>query len=403
MPIGLSLGKKGPLKIGRPATTKVKSVFADEDADADDGVPASKPIDGLSEITTFDGEVQSDSDPQPSSKSAPKTGLAHAPKLKVSSEASLQSPSISSLRSTTQATADVDETLYNYDEFLTARNAVDRDRKAAAASASNGSKGPSYVDDLLAAAEQRKRDQDRARDKLLQRQREEEGDEFKDKEAFVTEAYKANQEETRKAEEAERKREEEERKKRESGAGMTAFHRKVMEEEDRRHKEVLEAARLLKEKGIQAVDEAAETEESEAELAKKLREQGRNVEINEDGEITDKRELLSGGLNIVAKPKPADQKSSAIDAAAARQQAAQQNAFRGNRDTKQAMRERQSRMMEAQLEQAAKRAAEEEAEELQKRERSAKSQKTDGEISSAKERYLQRKREAAAAAARGEG
>lgn len=42
---------------------------------------------------------------------------------------------------------------------------------------------------------------------MIQRERELEGDEFKDKEAFVTEAYKRQMEELRQAEEEERKRE----------------------------------------------------------------------------------------------------------------------------------------------------------------------------------------------------
>lgn len=41
---------------------------------------------------------------------------------------------------------------------------------------------------------------------MLQRERELEGDEFKDKEAFVTQAYKDQMEEVRKAEEEERER-----------------------------------------------------------------------------------------------------------------------------------------------------------------------------------------------------
>ena len=66
------------------------------------------------------------------------------------------------------------------------------------------------------------------------------------------------------------------------------------------------------------------------------------------------------------------------------------------------MRERQTRMLEAQLEQAAKRAADEEMEEQRKLEHTAKSRKTDSEISGARERYLQRKKEAEAAKAAGE-
>jgi hypothetical protein len=56
-------------------------------------------------------------------------------------------------------------------------------------------------------------------------------------------------------------------------------------------------------------------------------------------------------------------------------------------------------MIAEQIEQANKRKADEEAEEQAKLLHAAKSQKTATEISSAKERYLQRKREAAAAKA----
>ena len=59
-------------------------------------------------------------------------------------------------------------------------------------------------------------------------------------------------------------------------------------------------------------------------------------------------------------------------------------------------------MMEAQLEQATKRALEEEEAERQKVERASKSRKTDGDILSAKERYLARKKEAEEAKKRGE-
>lgn len=45
---------------------------------------------------------------------------------------------------------------------------------------------------------------------------------------------------------------------------------------------------------------------SEADLAAEVSSQtGRKIEVNDDGIIIDKRELFAGGLNIVAKPKPA--------------------------------------------------------------------------------------------------
>lgn len=59
----------------------------------------------------------------------------------------------------------------------------------------------------METAEQRKQDRVRAEDKMVQREREMEGEEFADKDAFVTPAYLAQQEEMRKLEEAERKKE----------------------------------------------------------------------------------------------------------------------------------------------------------------------------------------------------
>jgi hypothetical protein len=56
-------------------------------------------------------------------------------------------------------------------------------------------------------------------------------------------------------------------------------------------------------------------------------------------------------------------------------------------------------MIAQQIEQAAKRKADDEAEAQRKLEHASKSRKTEADISSAKERYLQRKRDAAAAKA----
>src|SRR5688572_24675438 len=66
---------------------------------------------------------------------------------------------------------------------------------------------PKYIDSLLAAAATRKLDHLRAEEKMMQRERELEGDMYNDKEAFVTQAYKDQMEEVRKAEEEEKKRE----------------------------------------------------------------------------------------------------------------------------------------------------------------------------------------------------
>jgi len=66
---------------------------------------------------------------------------------------------------------------------------------------------PKYMARLIETAEVRKRDRLRAEDKMVQREREMEGEEFAEKDSFVTPAYLAQQEELRKIEDEERKKE----------------------------------------------------------------------------------------------------------------------------------------------------------------------------------------------------
>jgi hypothetical protein len=229
----------------------------------------------------------------------------------------------------------------------------------------------------------------------LQREREAEGDEFADKAKFVTSAYKAQQEEARKAEEQEKQKaamEEEKRRK----EGMKGFHRQVLLEDERRHREaeaaMAEAAELAK-KGIKPVVVEEPKEKSEVDIAKELNAQGKKVIINDEGQVADKRQLLSAGLNVVSKPKSANAASNASARPAAQMGSQSRNTGKA------ASRQRQTEMIAQQIEQAAKRKADEEAEAQRKLEHASKTRKTEADISSAKERYLQRKREAAAAKA----
>lgn len=399
---GLSLSSKTKSGPNKPAPTQRKAIFGDDDEEDDrHEQPAQTTAPKrVQEITTFDLEATPVKTASPPRHTASPVKTPK-PTLNLKDPLSHQAQSLSSLQSAAKVTSDLDPSIYDYDSFHNASVAAQRARKEEAAKTK--SNGQNYMTDLMAAAEQRKKDQARAKDRLLQREREQEGDEFKDKDMFVTEAYKEHQVEVRKAEAEEEKRVEEQDRKKKT-AGMSAFHRSMMDEQEKRHTEVLEAEMRLKESGAVLEGDASPTEKekSDAEMAKELAEKGRRVELNAEGQATDKRDLLSGGLNIVAKPKSAASKASERDAAAAARSQAQQS-FKPNIDARQAQRERQTRMMEAQLEAATKRKAEEEAEEVERREHAAKSQKTSGEISSAKQRYLQRKKEAAEAKARGEG
>ena len=255
--------------------------------------------------------------------------------------------------------------------------------------------------DLLAAAEIRKRDQLRAKDKMLMKEREAEGDEFADKEKFVTEAYKAQQEEVQRMEEEEAKRElAEQERRRKAGGGMIGLYKGLLDRDEQKHASAVKKVEEAQLNGTindgEGVGSAAgEQQKSELELA---REKG--ALVNDEGHVVDKRQLLNAGLNIASKPKPPlplSRPGNAPSSSAAAKPGSQMASY--GTTAKQAMRERQSRMLEAQLEQVSKRAADDEDEGRKEVERAAKSRKTEGEISSAKERYLQRKKEAAAAAA----
>jgi hypothetical protein len=291
---------------------------------------------------------------------------------------------------------ELDPSIYSYDAVYDSLHAKP-DKSAAA----NKSETPKYMTNLLRSAEIRKRDQLRARDRQLAKEREAEGDEFADKEAFVTSAYKAQQAEMRKVEEEEalREKEEEERRKQNGGAGMVGFYRDVLSRGEAKHEEAVKAAEeaARRVKAGETLEDTAESEEkSEAQKAEDLNAHGARVAVNDEGQVVDKRQLLSAGLNVAPKPKTAP---SAAPAAAARPvgrlvpNADYQSGRAGQRA-------RQTEMITRQLEEQARQ--EEEAEAARQKEiaERARSRKTAGDVSSAKERYLARKREREEAAAK---
>ncbi|THH16354.1 hypothetical protein EW146_g4270 [Bondarzewia mesenterica] len=195
---------------------------------------------------------------------------------------------------------------------------------------------PKYISNLLSTAATRRLDHLRAEEKMIQREREAEGDEFKDKEAFVTQAYKDQMAEVKRAEEEEKEREgmclpfnhilisesspfarrswilwaELERKKNGPSTGLAHFYRKMLEESEQMHEQTVAATMQSQQKAVQGpqgpipnltITKPTDfTPKSDLELARLAREQGKEVELNEDNQIVDKRELLSAGLNLSA-------------------------------------------------------------------------------------------------------
>jgi hypothetical protein len=90
---------------------------------------------------------------------------------------------------------------------------------------------------------------------------------------------------------------------------MAHFYRKLLEESEQKHEETVAATQSSSRavKGPQGaipnltiVRPPEFTPKSDAELARLAREEGKDVELNEDNQIVDKRELLSAGLNLSA-------------------------------------------------------------------------------------------------------
>lgn len=389
---GLNITKKQSSG-SKPAPAKRKTIFdVSDDSGGEDSQSAC--VEAIGEIGGLDfhlnGKLSSTTKSKllPGAKSKLRTGESKNVAISVYGDLST---SFSSKKHASTA-EELDATIYDYDAVYESlkpqKNATveDQERKS------------KYMANLLAAAAVRKRDAAIAEDKKLAREREAEGEEFAEKEKFVTSAYKKQQAENRRLEEEERVREQQEQKN--EGTGMTGFYKNMLEKGEQKHAEVMKAAEEKAKAGLVMEEEQREKMRTEADVAKEINEKRAGaIIVNDEGQVVDKRQLLKGGLNIAAKPKSTTSTSSRGGSAVNGQ--SRVSGFVGMEGGKQAMRERQSRMVEMQLEQATKRALEGEEEEREKVERTVKSRKTEGEIIGAKERYLARKREAEEAKKRG--
>ncbi|KAG6007089.1 hypothetical protein E4U21_006351 [Claviceps maximensis] len=407
---GLNLSKKTSTTKTKALPFKKPSAFggADDDDDDNDDNDNNAPLGhkhsksgavvqeiGGGDLDDFDAATRT-SQSRKTTKSKP-GAPSQPPKLKSKPQTGAMFSDLSSSlasRKNAQAATELDASVYEYDSVYDSLKPKKKD-----AEKEDVERKPKYMKSLLQAAEVRKRDALIAEEKKIAREREAEGDEFADKEKFVTEAYKKQQEENKRMEEEERRREEEEAKKNE-GAGMSAFYKKLLDRDEARHTEIVKAAaETAKQKSTtenDKGDDKTDLEKLEADLARELNEKGASVAVNEDGQVVDKRQLLKGGLNVSVKKKQ-DVKRDAFQSRERETKSANGMQF----GKKQAMRERQTRMMEEQLEQSLKRSREAEEAQREEVERASKSRKTETEIMSAKERYLARKKAAEEAKKKG--
>ncbi|KAK5730870.1 hypothetical protein LTR15_000808 [Elasticomyces elasticus] len=336
-----------------------------------------------------DGDEDEQPAPAPPSHIAPKkalSGKAPSRKKDTINDAGAHETDISSLgasKARLKAAEEVDASIFDYDSFLNAKSTVTSAKKAAQRQEAIERK-PKYINNLLDAAARRKQDALIAKEKLLQKEREAEGDEFADKEKFVTGAYKEQQIEARRLEEEEKKKaEEEEKRKRVGGGGMQGFYKSMIDQNEKIHQEAVEAAEKAGKIAVGDQVEEGSTSKTAKDATEELKAKG--VKVNEDGQIIDKRELLSAGLNVGGGSGRRGAEHLKVS-----NKPVQASAF-PKQDNQQASRERQTKMMEEQLAERTKRAREEEEEERVKLEQAAKTQKTDTDKTDAKARYLARK------------
>jgi len=284
---GLNITKRPAPLASRPPPAKRKTIF-DDDSDREDGPDAST----LESLQTLGGIRP----PGKESSSQPNT----RPSPKPSHNGNLSSKHTTSKHA--QTAQSLDPSIYDYDAVYDSLHAPTAS-SSSSSTVTNATepKKPKYMSQLLAASEVRKRDAVRAKEKMLAKEREAEGDEFADKEKFVTAAYKRQQAAMREAEveEARREKEAEERKAREGG-GMKGLYKGLLERDEERHAQAMKKVVEGIAKGPDETkhEEEAKKGKSEVELAKE-----KGAVINEDGIIVDKRQLLNAGLNAGAAPK----------------------------------------------------------------------------------------------------
>lgn len=182
---------------------------------------------------------------------------------------------------------------------------------------------------------------------------------------------------------------------------MTHFYATLLQQSEKKHAAVMEAASqstigptMPGDGGANlAIKPPTETQLTDIEIARRARAEGKDVEINDDGQIVDKRALLSAGLNLTAK--------NTRDLAAYRREKKEKqdgevvnvHTAVGSAASRREIEARRRREIEDQLaEEENRRVEEREREEEEVRRRAVKRKNDDDAVMSARERYLERKR-----------
>ncbi|KAI8900261.1 coiled-coil domain-containing protein 55-domain containing protein [Globomyces pollinis-pini] len=191
-----------------------------------------------------------------------------------------------------------DPNVFDYDAVYDDLKRIEMYKKQKRDGTDDGStkKKARYMENLIKTAKERKIYLERAEQRRVQKERETNEELYGNKEEFVTDAYLAKQAELKRLEEEERIKELQEADPNRE-RDITGFYRDILEKVDDDHS-------LMKgpvsQKIIQQIKEEEELLETEK-SALKNQLKTKNVQLNDNEEVVDKRQLLSGGLNLTAK------------------------------------------------------------------------------------------------------
>ncbi|KAM3967518.1 uncharacterized protein ACR2FA_010402 [Aphomia sociella] len=216
-----------------------------------------------------------------------------------------------------------DPTVYQYDELYDSMANKKEEKKAKV----KEEKKPRYIENLMKSASKRKIENERRIERQIQKEREMEGDEFADKEVFVTSAYKKKLEEMSLEEEREKREEYLESigdvtKQKDLGGfyrhlyEMKLGNDKIVEEKDTSNIKKDESSHPVKNKNMKdAIHDKDMSETSKKRNYRKRRSSSDNVKQLSEGEIDDSGDEINRiNLNDIKMAKKSKQNAENIDA-----------------------------------------------------------------------------------------
>ncbi|KAL9549121.1 hypothetical protein MBANPS3_005366 [Mucor bainieri] len=288
-----------------------------------------------------------------------------------------------------------DPNIFDYDAVYDDLKEAENKKKEAVKPSSKKAK---YITGLLEMAEIRKRDRVLAEEKKVAREREAEGDEFADKDVYVTEAFKKQKEELERIEREEKERETMADKTR----GMDQFYKRVLERKEAEHQALMKAVAEKSKHRASGSQPATVDKEDDLKLAEKASKEGKDVMVNDNNEIVDKRQLLGAGLNIKPKFGTLGSLAASDDRIKERmneyeeykRKKVEEYESRRKQGKSNDERERLSKEVERQMMEAKQREKEEEERKQKEFEEKATAKRTTEDVAmSARDRYLARKKQ----------